>query len=126
MSDPLLSNPSGAGPLDDDLEIAALEQRLHAPRLPTRTPRAIGVVGVLAAVLPWLGLDAGPPLSMVVGWMVFAVSLVVVSRVVEGARKAKDRLATTLVSSAFVVALLPLVGLLWQVVSKGAPQISSM
>ena len=55
----------------------------------------------------------------------FAIALVGLSRAVEGARKSKDRLATTLVTTAFVVALLPLVSLLWQVFSKGAPVVSS-
>src|SRR5207237_5750666 len=53
-----------------------------------------------------------------------AVGLTAVSRLVEGKRKSKDRLATTLVTSAFFVALLPLATLLYQVISKGAPVIS--
>ena len=61
----------------------------------------IASVGALAAVL-------------------YAVSLTVVSRVVEGPRWAADRLATTLVSFAFGVALIPLVSLLWTVLAKGS------
>lgn len=43
----------------------------------------------------------------------------VMSRIVEGRRKATDRLATGLVTSAFVVALLPLISLVYTSVSKG-------
>ena len=39
---------------------------------------------------------------------------------VEGRRKAVDRLVTVLVTSAFGLALVPLVSILWTVVSKGA------
>ncbi len=42
-----------------------------------------------------------------------------------GLRRAKDRLATVLVSLAFLVALLPLVSLLYTVVSKGLPAFST-
>ncbi len=43
----------------------------------------------------------------------------VMSRIVEGRRKATDRLATGLVTSAFVVALLPLISLVYTAVSNG-------
>jgi phosphate transport system permease protein len=42
-----------------------------------------------------------------------------------GLRKFKDRLATTLVTSAFIVAMIPLVWLLWDVVSKGLSTVVS-
>ena len=43
----------------------------------------------------------------------------------EGRRKAVDRLATLLVATAFVLALLPLGTLLWQVFKNGLPVIDS-
>src|SRR5262245_10596532 len=58
-------------------------------------------------------------LAIVLGTIVFAVALVVISRMVEGGRAAKDRLATTLMYSAFVLALIPLISLLWTVISNG-------
>jgi phosphate transport system permease protein len=42
-----------------------------------------------------------------------------------GRRKFKDRLATTLVTSAFLVAMIPLVWLLWTVFSKGLSTVAS-
>ena len=43
----------------------------------------------------------------------------------ENARAAKDRLVTVLVWAAFGLALVPLVSLIWQVVSKGLPAINA-
>lgn len=40
-------------------------------------------------------------------------------------RKLVDRLATVLVTGAFILALLPLVSILWTVISKGAPVLNS-
>jgi len=101
------------------------EEQMHSPRLPRRVTLSLGLASVLVGAILLLAVGKGVALSAVVAWLVFGVALVGLSRVVEGARKCKDRLATTLVTTAFVVALLPLVSLLWQVFSKGAPVISS-
>jgi phosphate transport system permease protein len=53
------------------------------------------------------------------GTVLFDVALFVLSLLVEGSRRAKDRLVTSLVATAFVIALLPLVSLLWTVVANG-------
>ncbi|RKR75396.1 phosphate ABC transporter permease PstA [Frondihabitans australicus] len=53
------------------------------------------------------------------GTILFDVLIVVISMVVEGGRKAKDRLVTSLVMSAFIVVLLPLVSLVYTVISRG-------
>ena len=60
----------------------------------------------------------------IVGAILVAVILYIVvtfgmSRFVEGRRKATDRLATALVTSAFIVALLPLVSLVYTAVGNG-------
>jgi len=57
--------------------------------------------------------------AIFLGTILFDILIWVLSRLVEGARKAKDRLITSLISTAFVVTLLPLVSLLYTVVSKG-------
>src|SRR5699024_8254863 len=67
-------------------------------------------------------------------WDVFAIALAAFlaglfnlvvtfagSGAVEGKRKAVDRVATVLVSSAFALALVPLVSLLWMAIEKGGP-----
>ena len=60
----------------------------------------------------------------IVGAILVAVILYIIvtfgmSRFVEGRRKATDRLATALVTSAFIVALLPLVSLVYTAVANG-------
>jgi phosphate transport system permease protein len=93
---------------------------LTAGKLPRYTPLAMFVVclAVMAGVLTVF--DAfGIPLTVVLGTILFAVALLVTSAVVEGSRAAKDRFATTLMYSAFVLALIPLISLLWTVISAG-------
>lgn len=60
------------------------------------------------------------------GTILFDVLIVVISMVVEGGRKAKDRLVTSLVMSAFIVVLLPLVSLIYTVVSRGVARFDVM
>jgi phosphate transport system permease protein len=57
--------------------------------------------------------------ALFLGTVLFDVLIVVVSRIVEGGRKAVDRLITSLVVTAFVIALLPLVSLLYTVLADG-------
>lgn len=57
--------------------------------------------------------------AVLVGTLLFDVVLFTASRIVEGARRAIDRLMTSLVTTAFVVALLPLVSLTGTVVAHG-------
>ena len=118
---------SAAGPSSqqDDVDIEVFERQLQSPHLPRPATIAVAAVSVVLAALMYAALGQGVALSVVAGWLFFVVALVVLSRSVEGSRKSKDRLATCLVSSAFVIALLPLASLLWQVVSKGAPVVNS-
>lgn len=53
------------------------------------------------------------------GTILFDVVIYTTSLLVEGARKATDRLITSLVATAFIIALLPLVSLMWTVISSG-------
>lgn len=90
-------------------------------RLPGWTPYAVGGGALLVSFLLLLVTGTPTPASVVVvAALLYAVSLTIVSRVVEGPRWATDRLATTLVTFAFGVALVPLVSLLWTVVVKGS------
>ncbi|MBF4584363.1 phosphate ABC transporter permease PstA [Curtobacterium sp. VKM Ac-2865] len=57
--------------------------------------------------------------ALFLGTVLFDVLIVVVSRIVEGGRKAIDRLITSLVVTAFVIAVLPLVSLLYTVLADG-------
>ncbi|SEI12721.1 MULTISPECIES: phosphate ABC transporter permease PstA [unclassified Leifsonia] len=53
------------------------------------------------------------------GTILFDIAIYTTSLLVEGSRKAMDRLITSLVATAFIIALLPLISLGWTVVSQG-------
>jgi phosphate transport system permease protein len=93
---------------------------LTAGKLPRFTPLALFVVSlaVVSGLLAVLG-SFSIALAVILGTVVFVVVLLILSRTVEGGRAAKDRFATTLMYSAFVLALIPLISLLWTVVSNG-------
>lgn len=120
-----MASPVQTGRRPDDEQIAELERRLGGGRLPRFALPGILGGALLVALVSWywLGLNLG--VAIVAAWLLAVVVLVGASRVVEGARKSKDRVATALVQTAFAVALLPLGGLLWTVVSNGAPVLSA-
>ncbi|MEJ3403787.1 phosphate ABC transporter permease PstA [Rathayibacter sp. YIM 133350] len=53
------------------------------------------------------------------GTLLFDLALYLISLLVEGSRRAMDRLVTSLVATAFVIALLPLISLAWTVITNG-------
>lgn len=53
------------------------------------------------------------------GTVLFDVAIFTLAFLVEGVRQAKDRLVTSLVATAFIIALIPLISLLFTVVSNG-------
>ena len=113
MSTPTLDTVSSRSGSRHDLP-------LTHPTLPRFAPVLVGVMAVAATLLVGLLLDWGFGLTAVAAVVLFAVALPAWSRAVEGGRAAKDRLVTTLVWSAFGIAMLPLVTLIYEVVSNGA------
>ncbi|CAN7364127.1 phosphate ABC transporter permease PstA [Microbacterium sp. LjRoot45] len=100
-------------------------QRLTAGHLPSWSPWAllVGTLALSGAIFGVLGL-ASPDGFNVAAWIVTAVLaylllIYVISRVVEGARRALDRLITGIVTCAFAIAMVPLVSVAWTVVSNG-------
>ncbi len=90
-------------------------------QLSRRVPVAIAVgsvVAALALVLPVAGYN--PALIGLAGLVLFTGTTYAASRRVEGRRRAVDRTVTTLVTSAFVLAVIPLVSVIWTVVTLGA------
>lgn len=63
--------------------------------------------------------------AVVVGLVIYMVIITVISSIVESRRKAVDRLMTALVATAFLIALLPLISLLWTVVANGVTRFDS-
>ena len=97
---------------------------LALPQLPSSAPMLTGVVSLGVGTLVALLAGYGPVAAVALGWVVFLLALPLWSRSVEGGRKAVDRLVTILVWSAFGVAMVPLVSLVWTVVSRGARALS--
>jgi len=92
----------------------------HA-RLPRWAPAAVGAGAfALALVGNAAGALDGPVRVAATTAVLYAVVLTLLSRSVEGARRSTDRLATTLVGGAFLLALVPLLSLVYTVVSRGA------
>jgi len=58
--------------------------------------------------------------ALFLGTVLFDIAVFVVAYLVEGIRQAKDRLVTSLVVTAFLIALIPLISLLFTVVTNGA------
>jgi len=79
-------------------------------------------VALSSLTLSGLVNEDGAPNLVAVGFLGFTLYMVVtylVSRSVEGRRKATDRMVTGWVSAAFALAVIPLVSLTWTVVEKG-------
>lgn len=101
---------------------------LTAGRMPRWAPWAL-LGGSWAAAGLVLGLMAGATgtefnlvLAIVLGTVLFNILIFVIAYLVEGGRQARNRLVTSLVGTAFIIALLPLVSLLSTVVINGLPR----
>ncbi|WP_156253111.1 phosphate ABC transporter permease PstA [Pseudactinotalea terrae] len=94
-------------------------------RLPRYVPWAV-LAGSLALGALVSLLTGEVTVTGVVGFgaIVYVVAITVTSHVVEGARWAKDRLATTLVTAAFALATIPLISLVVLVVGNGVERLS--
>ncbi|MER5440562.1 phosphate ABC transporter permease PstA [Streptomyces sp. NPDC002790] len=93
---------------------------LSAARLPRWAPWAIAVGSIAAGCA--IGLGAG--LSSRIQWgLIAALLFVLVSYAlaakVEGRRQAKDRLATSVVWVAFILAVVPLASLVYETIARG-------
>ena len=88
--------------------------------LPTWVPFAVGAVALVLALVVRGPLGSGPVLTTVFAGLLFALLLNLVSRRVEGRRRAADRTVTTVVTAMFVAAMVPLVSLLWTVLTRGS------
>lgn len=104
---------SGSGP---QVPEATLAHR-HLPRwAPLAT--ALGSVAAGVGIGMAAGLDSRIQWGLISGILFILVLHVWTSRV-ENSRQAKDRLATSLVWACFVLAVVPLVSLLWYTIQKG-------
>lgn len=98
---------------------------LVRPQLPTWAPALVIVGSLAAAALPVMLLGWSPVAAVALAVLLFLVALPVWSRAVEGPRRSTDRLVSALIWTAFGLAMIPLVTLVWTVVSNGAPALST-
>lgn len=95
---------------------------LQVRRLPKWAPYAIAVVAIAvsyAAIYASGALGGGFTMFVVGSVVIFLIALGVVSRIVEGGRTAKNRLATSLVYGAFALAALPLILVVKTLIANG-------
>ncbi|NNG20757.1 phosphate ABC transporter permease PstA [Naumannella sp. ID2617S] len=111
---------------DNDRSQAETRRTLTSGRLPNFIAIAVLVVAivVVAAVLALLGAFSIAS-TLILGTVVFLVGMLVLSTVVEGGRRARDRFARYLVTIAFVIALLPLVSVIIGTISKGVQRMDA-
>ena len=109
------SAPSPTGPIVGSLSGAELVRG----RLPKWGPLAIYGAGAVAVLALWRGVGLNPLLALILAIAAAGVALHVWSRAIEGQRRALDRTVTLLVTSAFGVAMLPLLSVIYTVVSRG-------
>jgi phosphate transport system permease protein len=97
---------------------------LSTPRLPAWAPALVGLLAVcgsgLLALLAGWGITAFVALAVVI----YLVGFPLWSLSIEGRRGATDRMMTSLVWTAFGVAVIPLVWLIWTVIDNGLPVIN--
>ena len=98
--------------------------RVHR-RLPRLAPLGLFVIGLgLGAALSAAGGFALTS-ALIYGVVLGTLAVYVGTRVVEGRRKAADRLVTSLVTTAFAIAMIPLVSLVFTVLDKGLARFDS-
>lgn len=101
---------------------------LTAGQLPKATPWAVlagsVVVAGLLSAFAFGRFNIGATAALAA--IIFLAVMHVASMVVEGGRKAKDRLAAHLVTAAFLLALIPLVWVTFETLSKGLARFDPM
>lgn len=105
---------------DHSLTPEELHTELAGRRLPQGAAWfvAVGAI-VLSFLVSFTGLISGLPLIAVMAGVFFVIGLTAWSFQVEGRRHATDRFATTIVYTAFVIAVIPLIAILASVIVKG-------
>ncbi|MFE7973825.1 phosphate ABC transporter permease PstA [Streptomyces shenzhenensis] len=93
---------------------------LRGASLPTWSPWAIaaGSVAVAIGISLAAGFDSKVQWGLLSG-LIFLIATYGIAARVEGRRQAKDRIATALVWVAFLLAVVPLVSLVWTTISRG-------
>jgi phosphate transport system permease protein len=98
--------------------------QLRAKSLPSWAPWAAAAAAIAVSfVLINLTGAGGMVLTGVVAAILFVAFMGIAAGVVEGSRSARNRMATVMIYGAFILALLPLVSVVWTLVSKGSERL---
>lgn len=98
-------------------DIPGLELDTVQPSTNRQALLVLGVAAVAGVVLTLVGVNLA--IAAVVAYLGYLAAVYLVYRMRAGSRVARDQVARGLVAGAFVVALVPLVSLLWTVVARG-------
>ena len=101
------------------------DEPLTHPILPRWAPALVGAVTLAASMILGLSLGWGAFAIGLVTVVLFTITWPVWTRVVEGPRAATNNLVTALVWSSFGLAMIPLVTLVYAVISKGSGVLSA-
>lgn len=119
---PQTQQPADAGtPAPRQKKRTAIE--LKSKQLPKWAPWGVATAAVIAAIALSFIFTGGFNIALA-ALLAGLINLAVIfawSFAVEGQRKATDRVATTLVTSAFAIACIPLISLLWTALERGGP-----
>jgi phosphate transport system permease protein len=97
---------------------------LRGRTLPRYAAPAVAVGAAVLAVLLYLATPIESEIqTALIAAVLFVIGQSVASGLVEGGRRATDRLVTTLVCAAFLLAVIPLVAVLAGVIAKGAARL---
>jgi phosphate transport system permease protein len=110
---PEASAPSGARPIPR-----------RRPLPPWFTPSVFGVLTAVAVILE-LVTDLNVVVLVLLAAVIGTIVVVATTRAVEGPRKATDRFVTCLVYGAFLLAMVPLVSLIWTVLGNGLARLDA-
>jgi phosphate transport system permease protein len=104
---------------------APLSTELGGRRLPRWASPALFVAGAVVGVLLGRLTGGNLVLTVIYAALLGTLAVTVVSGLVDGRRKAVDRLMTCVVTAAFAIAMIPLVSLVYEVVSKGIKRLDA-
>ncbi|MCF2706713.1 phosphate ABC transporter permease PstA [Arcanobacterium haemolyticum] len=97
----------------------------YGRRLPKWAPWAALIGSALTSVLFFQIIGGGTVfVELVVALLIYVVLMFVLSKTVEGGRQGSDRMATTLITGSFLLALVPLASLLVTVLVSGFSKMS--
>lgn len=98
---------------------------LTSGHLPSWSPWALLALSLLIGAAPFAisaaasGSDFNVAGTVILGAIVYLVLIYLLSRIVEGTRKATDRFVTGVVTVAFAIAMVPLISVAWTVIANG-------